>query len=287
MAAINFLKSGFNQAISKFRLSVYLWLLIMAISLIIIIPISSQIRANLGHLSWSEKPLMPFELNLMEIFLASQNFLASYIIFLLIMLLFSVALSIFFRAGLFGQMLSQERSVTFRSFLADGCRYFCRFLLSLLLFIPFLLIFILLFNSLSAPLKLWSARAVSEWPVILAGLLCTLLLALLWTAFKLLLDLVRIFIVAESKKVIAAYASAFRFLSRHFFRLWGLYLQVSLAVIIISAIWLLISRLFSPTQPGSLFILILLGQAYILFRLFARQVFIAVEYSYFSTRKDS
>ena len=84
MAAINFLKSGFNQAISKFRLSVYLWLLIMAISLIIIIPISSQIRANLGHLSWSEKPLMPFELNLMEIFLASQNFLASYIIFLLI-----------------------------------------------------------------------------------------------------------------------------------------------------------------------------------------------------------
>lgn len=95
MAAINFLKSGFNQAISKFRLSVYLWLLIMAISLIIIIPISSQIRANLGHLSWSEKPLMPFELNLMEIFLASQNFLASYIIFLLIMLLFSVALSIF------------------------------------------------------------------------------------------------------------------------------------------------------------------------------------------------
>jgi len=92
--------------------------------------------------------------------------------------------------------------------------------------------------------------------------------------------------VAESKKVTASYASAFKFLRRHFFQLWGLYLLVTLAVVVVSAIWLAICRLLSPAQPGSLFALILLGQAFVLFRLLARQVLIGVEYSYFSTRKD-
>ena len=183
-------------------------------------------------------------------------------------------------------MIDPVDRVSFSHFLAAGCRYFGRFLLSLVLFIPFLAVFFIVFKLLSAPLNLWSARAVSERPVILAGWLSLVLLALLWPAFKVILDLVRIFMVAEPKKVTASYASAFKFLRHHFFQLWGLYLLVTLAVVVVSAIWLAICRLLSPAQPGSLFALILLGQAFVLFRLLARQVLIGVEYSYFSTRKD-
>jgi len=48
-----------------------------------------------------------------------------------------------------------------------------------------------------------------------------------------------------------------------------------------------IYRLLSPAQPGSLIVLIIAGQAYVLFRLLARQVVIGVEYNYFSMRKES
>jgi len=287
MAVMSFIKSGFSQAISKFKLSVYLWLIVIVVSLIMVLPVNFQIRTALGHLSWPEHSLMPFEFNLVEIFLANQNLLGSYSLFLLVTLLFSAGLVVFLSGGLFGQMINSRDIVSFPNFLAAGCRYFGRFLLSLVLFIPFLLVFFLIFKLLSAPLNLWSAGAVSEWPVILAGWLSFVLLALLWPAFKVILDLVRIFMVAESKKVTVAYASALKFLGRHFFQLWGLYLLVSLAVVIISAVWLVIYRLLSPAQPGSLIVLIIAGQAYVLFRLLARQVVIGVEYNYFSMRKES
>jgi len=287
MGAISFLKSGFNRAGQKFKLSVYLWLIIMVVCLILVLPVNSQIRTSLGHLSWPEHSLMPFELNLVEIFLVNQNLLASYFNFFLVTILLTVVLAVFLSGGLFGQMIDPVDRVSFSHFLAAGCRYFGRFLLSLVLFIPFLMVFFLVFKILSAPLNLWSARAVSERPVILAGWLSLVLLALLWPAFKVILDLARIFIVAESKKVIASYASALKFIGRHFFPLWGLYLLVTLAVVIISAIWLAICRLLSAAQPGSLFVLILFGQAFVLFRLLTRQVLIGVEYSYFSTGKDS
>jgi len=230
---------------------------------------------------------MPFELNLVEIFLVNQNLLASYFNFFLVTILLTVVLAVFLSGGLFGQMIDPVDRVSFSHFLAAGCRYFGRFLLSLVLFIPFLAVFFIVFKLLSAPLNLWSARAVSERPVILAGWLSLVLLALLWPAFKVILDLVRIFIVTEAKKVTASYASALKFLERHFFQLWGLYLLVTLAVVVISGIWLAICRLLSPARPGSLLVLILLGQAFVLFRLLARQVLIGVEYSYFSIRKDS
>jgi len=286
MAAISFLKSGFDRASQKFKLSIYLWLIIMVVSLIVLLPVNFQITTALGHLSWPENSLMPFELNLVEIFLTNQNLLATYFIFLLVIILLSAVLSVFLSGGLFGQMINPGDRISFSHFLAAGCRYFGRFLLSLILFIPFLAVFFLVFKLLSAPLNFWSAQAVSDWPVILAGWLSLVLLALLWPAFKVILDLARIFMVAESKKVTASYASAFKFLRRHFFQLWGLYLLVTLAVVVVSAIWLAICRLLSPAQPGSLFALILLGQAFVLFRLLARQVLIGVEYSYFSTRKD-
>jgi len=286
MAAISFLKSGFDRASQKFKLSIYLWLIIIVVSLIALLPVNFQITTALGHLSWPENSLMPFELNLVEIFLTNQNLLATYFIFLLVIILLSAVLSVFLSGGLFGQMINPGNRISFPNFLAAGCRYFGRFLLSLVLFIPFLAVFFLVFKLLSAPLNFWSAQAVSDWPVILAGWLSLVLLALLWPAFKVILDLVRIFMVAESKKVTASYASAFKFLRHHFFQLWGLYLLVTLAVVVVSAIWLAICRLLSPAQPGSLFALILLGQAFVLFRLLARQVLIGVEYSYFSTRKE-
>ncbi|MDD8019624.1 MAG: hypothetical protein PHU81_00335 [Acidobacteriota bacterium] len=287
MSSGHYLKSGFNQAISKLRLSIYLWLIIIIISLIIIAPISFQIRTNLRHLDLPQKALMPFELNLLEIILANQSLLSSYAVFFMVILLFSGLLSVFLNAGLFGQMLSQGKRPSFQNFLSDGCRHFWQFLLSLIVFIPCLLIFFLLFKLLSAPLNLWSARAVTEWPVIFAGLLRGLVLALLWSAFKLCLDLVRIIMITESKKVIAAYFSALNFFKRHFLRLWGLYLLLGLVVILISVILLLLNKLFSSVQPVGLLMLILLGQAFILFRLLARQAFIGLEFSYYSVKKES
>lgn len=285
MSLQTYFKPGFNRSLSRFRLAVYLWLILLGLALVAIAPVNSLMRNSLGHFYLPDKPVMPFELNLAEVFLANQEIIGPYTGFLLTLLLLSGLIFTFLSAGLFGRMLSPDPVVTFREFLADGARHFWKFLLSLLVFLPFLAVLAIFFRLLAAPLNLWSSRAVTEWPVIISGNLRMLVLVLLWAAFKLLLDLVRIIMVSEQKKVIQAYVSALRFLRQNFFGLWGMYLLLGLAVIIISAVWLFVLRLFpSGSAPGVL-AFIILGQAYIIFRVLARQLFIGVEYAYYQRRK--
>lgn len=279
------LKTGFNRALSRFRLAVYLWLILLVLAILAIAPVNSLLRQQLGHFYLTDHPLIPLELHLLEVILANQTLLVPYISFLLVLILISAVLCIFLSAGLFGRMLSPDPVVSFREFLADSCRHFRKFLLSLLVFLPFLLLMFLLFRLLILPLKLWSNQAVTEWPVLIASNLRILVLILLWTAFRLLLDLVRIIVVTESRNVIPAYTSAFRFLRSNFFRLWGLYLLTGVVVALISLLWLLTIRLLTPGNPIGFLLIIILGQAYILFRLLARQVIIGVEYSYYILRK--
>ncbi|MCX8160481.1 MAG: hypothetical protein N3G18_06080 [Candidatus Saccharicenans sp.] len=287
MSLRTYFTPGFNRALSRFRLSVYVWLTLLALALVAIAPINSLLRNSFSHFYLTDKPSMPFELHLAEVFLANQEILGPYTGFLLTLVLLSVLIFAFLSAGLFGRMLSPDPVVTFREFLADGARYFWKFILSLLLFLPFLVILFILFRLLIAPLNLWSSRALTEWPVIIAANLRMLLLILLWTAFKLLLDLARIIMVSESKRVIPAYLSALRFLKGNFLGLWGLYLLLGLAVIIISGIWLLVLRLFPAGMVPGVLAFIILGQTYIIFRVLARQVFIGIEYAYYLRRKGA
>lgn len=281
MNGCSYIGRGVRRASGRFRLAVYLWLILLALALLAAAPVNSLLRAQLGHLYLPEKPFQPFELYLVETFLASQQFFAPYAGFLLVFLGFGALLFVFLGAGLFGRMLTPDPVVTFREFLADGCRYFWRFFLSLLTFLPFLAVFLLLFRLLASPLNFWSRQAVTEWPVIISSNLRMLLAILLWTVFKLLLDLVRIIMIAEKKKVIPAYRAALGFLRRNFLRLWGLYLMLGLMVVVISVLWLLLGRLLGgKTGIGVLFFL-LLSQTYLIFRLLARQTFIGMEYSYY------
>ncbi|HAR35890.1 MAG TPA: hypothetical protein DCR87_03090, partial [Acidobacteria bacterium] len=170
-----YLKPGFNRAISRFRLAVYLWLMLLLLAILAIAPVNFLLRQQLGHLYLPDHPLMPLEFSLLEVFLANQNLLAPYLSFLLVFILVSAVLFVFFSAGLFGRMLSPDPVVTFREFLADGCRHFWKFLLSLLVFLPFLVLMFLLFRLLALPLNLWSDRAVTEWPMLIASNLRMLL----------------------------------------------------------------------------------------------------------------
>jgi hypothetical protein len=286
MSLGNYLEAGLNRALSRFRLTIYLWLIISVIALIAITPVSSLIRSNLGALALPEGRPMPFELNVLEVLIANQNILASYAVFLIAIVLISALFFVFLNGGLFGRMLSQDYRITLSDFLADGCRYFWKFIFSLIVFLPLLILLFLLFRVLATPFNIWSERAITEWPVIISASLRILLFVLLFTAFKLLLDLVRIIIVTESKKVFPAYGQALKFLGRHFFSLWGLYLLLGLAVILISLGWLLVVQQFSSSHLAGMLIGIILAQAFLLFRVLARQVFIGVEFSYYSKRKD-
>ncbi|MDI6844643.1 MAG: hypothetical protein QME28_00725 [Candidatus Saccharicenans sp.] len=281
MNGCSYIGQGVRRASARFRLAVYLWLILMVLALLAAAPVNSLIRNQLGQLYFPVKPLQPFELYLVDVFLTNQHFFSSFAGFLLSFLSLAVVLFVFLNAGLFGRMLTPDPVVTFREFLADGCRHFWRFLLSLLVFLPFLAIFFLLYRLLSAPLNLWSRQAVTEWPVIIASNLRMLLAILLWTAFKLFLDLARIIIVHERKKVIHAYAAALRFLRRNFLKLWGLYLLLGLGVVLVSFLLLLSVSFSGSATPAGLFFSILLAQLFIIFRLFARQAFIGLEYIYF------
>jgi hypothetical protein len=281
MKTADYLDSGIKQGLSRFRLAVYLWLIILIFSFIAVFPLTSVIRINLGHFYLSRPALMPFELHLAEVFMANRNIFQPYFSLLLIIILLLGLFSVFLNAGVFGRMVKPEKKIGFMDFLDDGCRHFCQFFLAVLISLPFFLLLLLVYRVLVWPLNAWTSNTSSQWPVIIGSNLRMLVFILLWTVFKLLFDLVRIIIVSESKKVIPALHTALNFLKKQFFKLWGLFLMIGFCFAIISLAFLLLGRLFSTGSLAGILIIIVLGQAYIFFRLLTRLVFIGVETSYY------
>jgi len=285
MRTAYYLGSGIRQGFSRLRLAVYLWLIILIFSLIAIAPLTSVIRINLGHFHLSQPALMPFGLHLVEIFMANDNILKPYLSLLLIIILLLGLLSVFLNAGVFGRMVKPEKKVAFRDFLDDGCRHFCQFFLAVLISLPFFLLILAFYRLLVWPVNAWTSQTASQWPVIIGSNLRMLVLILLWTVFKLFFDLVRIIIVFESKKVIPVIRTALSFSKKQFFKLWALFLIVGFGFLMISIVFLLVGRLFSTGSLAGVLIIIILGQAYIFFRLFTKLVLIGLETTYYSVNR--
>lgn len=281
MRTAYFINSGIRQGFSRFKLAIYLWLIILPFALVAIVPLTSIVRNHLGHFYFSQPPFMPFELHLVEVFMANQNIFQPYLSLILTVIFLFGLLSIFLNAGVFGRMIDLEKKITFRDFLADGCHHFWQFFLTFISSLPFFVLIFLVYRLLALPLNLWIDNAITEWPVILGSNLKLLLAILFSTVFKLLFDLVRIIIASESKKVIPALGTALSFLKRHFFKLWWLYLITAFIFIIISLLFLLVGRLFTTNNAAGVLVIIILGQAYIFFRIFTRLVFIGLETSYY------
>ncbi|MGB9836514.1 MAG: hypothetical protein ACPLRX_07230 [Candidatus Saccharicenans sp.] len=276
---------GVHKGQSRFRLAVYLWLIFFVISLVAVMPLISIVGKSLGHFIPGQPIAMPFELNVAEIFLNHQEILAPYLSLLLTM---GVILAIFFtflNAGLFGRTLSEER-INLKSFLLDGTHFFWRFFLSGLAFLPFLIVLLVIYRALVSPLNIWSEKAVTEWPVIISSNLRLVVFLLLWTIFRMSLDLVRIIMVKEESGLISAVRAASGFLKKHFWKFWGLFLLLGAVYLLGSLVFFLTGKLFSNQNWGGVIMLILLSQAYILFRLLTRIIFISAEGCYYLTSKQ-
>jgi hypothetical protein len=280
-----YLKLGFKTGIKKFKLVIYLWLIVLILAMLAAAPLNYLLRINISHLFIEKPPFMPFELHLAEIFIANQNFFSPYFYFLFFLFLLVIVFSIFLNAGLFSRLITSESRITFSEFLADGSYYFGKFFLATLIYLPFFILLFALFRLLALPVDIFTEKAVSEWPMVIGSNLKILLFILLWTVFKLIFDLVRIIMIFESKKVLPALEQTFSFLKKHFFSLWGLYLILGLIFVVFSAIFLIVGRLLSSSQLFSLIITILLTQAIVIFRIFARTVFIGLEYCYYKENK--
>jgi len=137
MCLQTYLKPGLSKTLSRFRLAVYIWLILLVLALIAVAPLNSLLRSQLDRIYLPDRPILPFELNLAEVILASQEILGPYAGFLLTIILLSGLIFIFLSAGLFSRMLTPDPVVTFREFLADGARHFWKFILSLLVFYHF------------------------------------------------------------------------------------------------------------------------------------------------------
>jgi len=284
MSVYKCFKSGIQQGFSRWRLAVYLWVTFLVMSILTVIPLMSIIGKNLGHSLLGQPLAMPFELSLVEIFLNNQTLLGPYISLLLVFGLVLAFFSVFLNGGLFGCTLSAEKT-NLRDFLADGTRFFWRFFLSLLAYIPFLLILLILYRIMVSPLNLWTEKAVTEWPLIIASNLRMVFFLLLWTIFRLSLDLVRIILVKEDSRVIPSLRATFLFLRRHFFQFWGLFLLIGLGYLLITLVFFLLGKLFSSQQLVGLIMFIILGQAQVFFRMLARIVFISTESCYYMMNK--
>lgn len=285
MSIYKCLTSGINNGLSRYRLALYLWLIFLVFSLVAAMPLISIIERNLDHSLPGQPIAMPFELRLVEVFLNHQNIFAPYISFLLVLVVILVFALVFINAGLFGRTLAEE-NVSFGNFLLDGTHFFWRFFLSAIMFLPFLIIILILYRILVSPFNLLSEMATTEWPLIIASNLRMVFLLLLWSIFRMSLDLVRIILVKEETGVIPAIGLAFRFLKRHFIKFWMLFLILGLIYLLLSFSLFLFGKMFSSENLVGVIMLIILSQLQVFFRLLTRVIFISAEDCFYLANKN-
>lgn len=285
MSIYKCLISGIEKGLTLYRLALYLWVFFLVFSFLAAMPLISIVEKNLGHSLPGQPVAMPFELRVVEILLNHQIIFAPYVTLLMVLVFIMAFAAAFINAGLFGRTIAEE-NVSLGAFFTDGTRFFWRFFISAIMFIPFLIIILILYRLLVSPLNVWTEKALTEWPLIIASNLRMVFLLLLWSIYRMSLDLVRIILVREESRVVPAFRVAFRFLKRHFLRFWILFLLLGLFYLLLMLILFLMGKIFPVENLSGVIMLIILSQIQLLFRLLSRLIFVSAENCYYLANKN-
>lgn len=190
---------------------------------------------------------------------------------------------IFLNGGVVGRLLDREGRATLEPFFADCGRYFWRyvriFLISLVFYV---LTFGVVLNLLSVLIRPTAESAWTEWLPLILSNLHFLAALLLLSIVHMIVDYARIAVVADAEaKVLGALRHALKFLEKRFFRAWAIYLLLVLLTIAGTVVfYVVLGRFAAPGVAGAVAGLVWM-QAYVLFRIWMRTVFVAAQAEYY------
>jgi hypothetical protein len=283
MGVIKAIVLGIGATVRKARILVILYFANLVFAVVAAFPLLAVIQGDLGHsfLGSSVRPLDPMWLG--EAVLEHQESLPALIGGLAVFGFVYLAFHIFLNGGIVGRLLDREGPSNLAAFAGDCGRYFWRFvrlfLVALVFYVLTLGLFMKLVSALFRPL---SEGAVTEWlPLILSNLHLLIALILL-SIVHMVVDYTRIAVVADAeRRVLKALRHALTFLKKRFWRAWAIYLLIALGSVVGSIVFYVVLGLLGAPGVARLAAGLVWMQAYILFRIWIRTLFVAAQAEFY------
>jgi len=204
---------------------------------------------------------------------------------LLTMLTFLYVLVSTFLAGAFIGMYAKDYRLSFTEFLMEGAKYFGRFFrLSLLSLILYYILFLWIFDWASGRIPVWTANEPNELTPFIYHIVKNILVLFSLALVTMCVDYAKIRIVAEDRiSALMALVAGARFALGNFRKTFGLYLLLTLLGFVLIALYAFFEKLIPQHSYGMIFLAFILGQLYLMMRMWLKASFYASQTTLFQS----
>ena len=271
---------GLGSSFQHRRLALRLWAANFLYSLLVVAPLAFLVHDQVAHSLSATDILVRTDVHwLTDFSMEYMNAAPLFVGLLIAAVVLYLLVTVFLNGGIIGTLLRSGARPTLADFFHDCGLYFWRFLRLAILSLPFYLLFVgVLHGLVAAILKALTRRAATEWPVLIAGSLRLLTLVLLLGIVSMFFDYVKIGLARSDRRgVLKETWLTLKFIARHFFKAWALYLLAGLIFVALTLLYLEVARVLPRGTPLLALLAFLWQQLYVLGRQASRVIFYATE----------
>jgi hypothetical protein len=280
MSTIHLFIKGLGSSFQRRRLAPRLWAANFLFSLLVIAPLAFALHDQASHSLTAAGILAKTDIHwLTDLSTRFMNLGPLLTGLLLAAVVFYLLLAVFLNGGIIGNLVRPGAGTSLADFFHDCGLHFWRFLRLALLSLPFYLLSAGVLHGLVASLlRAVSRRAATEWPVMAANSLRLLTLVLLLGLVSMLFDYAKIGLAVSGRRsVLKQTWLTLKFIARHFFKAWALYLLAGLVFVALTLLYLEVARILPHGRPLLVLLAFIWQQLYILGRQASRVIFYATE----------
>lgn len=279
MTVTRALSRGLTRSTRRFKALLIVWASNLIYAGLVAVPVLFLIQSSLGT-SLSGDTVRPFDVDwLADMFYGHQAAGPAWLGLVAAAVPAYALLTVLLSGGLAGRLLDTDGETTLQEFLSDCGRYFLPFI-KLAVFWAFCLFLGLGFvwSLLSRLTNQAAGNAHSEWPVVILSVVKAAVILLLLSVLRLFLDYARIIMVTENeRRLFKSLRLGAASLKGRFFKAWLLYLLLALFASAGTLVGIFIARRLAHPGGVALALGVVGMQAYIVFRVLARSLFITAQ----------
>lgn len=286
MTIIKIFTDGIRLSVRKFRTAGYVWGIQFLFSLAVIAPVFFWLKGHMGRSLMGDRLKSGLDFlwlgDISKSLFESVGFLSAYV---LVPVFAWLILQVFLNGGIIGRLLDADpgKKPRFADFMLDCGQYAGPFFRLFLLSLPvYGIVTGLVMGITGAVLDIFTLKAVSAIPVIIADNIKQVVFLIVFSIINLFFDYVKIrLVISGERKAWKAIRETFRFVFSRFFRALGLYWLSGGLNILVMFIYLEIARLLTVESILALLGMFIWQQAYIMGRTWIKVLFFATQAEFF------
>ncbi len=269
------------------RIIFYLWFINIVYALAIVLPVHLLLKNQTGQSLMNDRLLQSFDLLwIADMIFKYKEVLPLLLGWILLPVLLYLLLNVFLSGGMIAALKDQRILVRLPHFFHQSAWFFRRFLGLFLLSIPAYIVLVgIPFGIAGRILDIFTSDAATEWPLIISANIKLLVFFVFFTIVNMLFDYAKIITVAsDAKSVFKIFWRAFKFVIRHFFGSWALYLTLAILFFLGSVVYMEIEQLLPSAALGWVVLIFIWQQVYLLFRLAMKMEFYAAQMAWLDSK---